>query len=49
MSTNTYTNAKVKLRGTQTLYTAPSAGTSIVKSIRVTIQTKQLTELFQFL
>ena len=36
MSTNTYTNAKVKLRGTQTLYTAPSAGTSIVKSIRVT-------------
>ena len=36
MSTNTYTNAKVKLRGTQSLYTAPSAGISIVKSIRVT-------------
>ena len=36
MSTNTYTNAKVKLRGTQTIYTAPTAGTSIIKSIRVT-------------
>jgi hypothetical protein len=36
MSTNTYTNAKIKLRGTQTLYTSPSAGTAIVKSIRVT-------------
>ena len=36
MSTNTYTNAKVKLRGNTTIYTAPSTGTSIVKSIRVT-------------
>jgi len=36
MSTNTYTNAKIKLRGTQTIYTAPVAGTSIIKSIRVT-------------
>ena len=36
MSTNTYTNAKVKLRGTQNIYTAPTAGISIIKSIRVT-------------
>ena len=36
MSTNTYTNAKTKLRGKTTIYTAPSTGTSIVKSIRVT-------------
>ena len=36
MTTNTYTNAKIKLRGTQTIYTAPVAGTSIIKSIRVT-------------
>ena len=36
MSTNTYTNAKIKLRGTLTIYTAPVAGTSIIKSIRVT-------------
>ena len=36
MSTNTYTNAKAKLRGNTTIYTAPSTGTSIVKSIRVT-------------
>ena len=36
MSTNTYTNAKVKLRGNTTIYTAPSTGTSIIKSIRVT-------------
>ena len=36
MSTNVYTNAKVVLRGLTTIYTAPSAGTSIVKSIRVT-------------
>ena len=36
MSTNTYTNAKVKLRGTQRIYTAPTAGISIIKSIRVT-------------
>lgn len=36
MSTNTYTNAKVKLRGTQSIYTAPTAGISIIKSIRVT-------------
>ena len=35
MSTNTYTNAKAVLRGNTTIYTAPSAGTSIVKSIRV--------------
>ena len=35
MSTNTYTNAKVILRGNTTVYTAPSAGTAIVKSIRV--------------
>ena len=35
MSINTYTNAKVILRGNTTIYTAPSAGTSIVKSIRV--------------
>ena len=35
MSTNTYTNAKVILRGNTTIYTAPSAGTSIIKSIRV--------------
>lgn len=36
MSTNTYTNAKTKLRGKTTVYTAPSTGTSIIKSIRVT-------------
>ena len=36
MSTNTYTNAKVKLLGRTTIYTAPSSGTSIVKSIRIT-------------
>ena len=36
MSTNTYTNAKVKLSGTQSIYTAPTAGISIIKSIRVT-------------
>ena len=35
MSTNTYTNAKVILRGNTTVYTAPSSGTSILKSIRV--------------
>jgi hypothetical protein len=35
MSTNTYTNAKAILRGNTTIYTAPSAGTAIVKSIRV--------------
>ena len=35
MSSNTYTNAKAVLRGNTTIYTAPSAGTSIVKSIRV--------------
>ena len=34
-TTNTYTNAKAVLRGNTTIYTAPSAGTSIVKSIRV--------------
>ena len=36
MSTNTYTNAKAKLSGNTTVYTAPSTGTSIIKSIRVT-------------
>jgi len=36
MSTNTYTNAKAKLGGNTTVYTAPSTGTSIIKSIRVT-------------
>tara|TARA_Y100000593_G_C4094284_1_gene230058 strand:- start:144 stop:512 length:369 start_codon:yes stop_codon:yes gene_type:complete len=36
MSTNTYTNAKAKLVGNTTVYTAPSTGTSIIKSIRVT-------------
>ena len=35
MSTNTYTNAKAVLRGNTTVYTAPSAGTAIIKSIRV--------------
>mgnify|MGYP000197290015 CR=1 FL=1 len=35
MSTNTYTNAKAVLRGNTTVYTAPSSGTSIIKSIRV--------------
>ena len=35
MSTNTYTNAKAILRGNTTIYTATSAGTAIVKSIRV--------------
>jgi len=34
-TTNTYTNAKAILRGNTTVYTAPSAGTSIIKSIRV--------------
>ena len=34
-TTNTYTNAKAVLRGNTTIYTAPSAGTSIIKSIRV--------------
>ena len=34
-TTNTYTNAKAVLRGNTTIYTAPSAGTSIDKSIRV--------------
>ena len=34
-TTNTYTNAKAVLRGDTTVYTAPSAGTSIIKSIRV--------------
>ena len=34
-TTNTYTNAKTVLRGNTTVYTAPSAGTSIIKSIRV--------------
>ena len=34
-TTNTYTNAKAVLRGNSTIYTAPSAGTAIVKSIRV--------------
>ena len=34
-TTNTYTNAKAVLRGNTTIYTAPSAGTAIIKSIRV--------------
>ena len=34
-TTNTYTNAEAVLRGNTTVYTAPSAGTSIIKSIRV--------------
>ena len=34
-TTNSYTNAKAVLRGNTTIYTAPSAGTAIVKSIRV--------------
>ena len=34
-TTNTYTNAKAVLRGNTTVYTAPSSGTSIIKSIRV--------------
>ena len=34
-TTNTYTNAKAILRGNTTIYTVPSAGTSIIKSIRV--------------
>ena len=34
-TTNTYTNAKAILRGDTTIYTAPSSGTSILKSIRV--------------
>ena len=34
-TTNTYTNAKAVLRGNTTVYTVPSAGTSIFKSIRV--------------
>ena len=34
-TTNKYTNAKAILRGNTTVYTAPSAGTSIIKSIRV--------------
>ena len=34
-TTKTYTNAKAILRGNTTVYTAPSSGTSIIKSIRV--------------
>ena len=34
-TTNTYTNAKAILRGNTTVYTAPSAGITIIKSIRV--------------
>ena len=34
-TTNTYKNAKAILRGDTTIYTAPSSGTSIIKSIRV--------------
>ena len=34
-TTNTYTNAKAILRGNTTVYTAPSSGTAIIKSIRV--------------
>ena len=34
-TTNTYTNAKAILRGNTTVYTAPSSGTCIIKSIRV--------------
>ena len=34
-TTNTYTNAKAVLRGNTTVYTAPSAGRSIIKYIRV--------------
>ena len=34
-TTNKYANAKAILRGNTTVYTAPSAGTSIIKSIRV--------------
>ena len=34
-TTNTYTNAKAVLRGNTTVYTAPSAGITIIKSIRV--------------
>tara|TARA_R110000824_G_scaffold186812_1_gene368039 strand:+ start:55 stop:426 length:372 start_codon:yes stop_codon:yes gene_type:complete len=34
-TTNSYTNAKAILRGNTTIYTVPSAGTSIIKSIRV--------------
>ena len=34
-TTNTYTNAKAVLRGNTTVYTSPSAGTTIIKSIRV--------------
>ena len=34
-TTNTYTNAKAVLRGNTTIYTAPSSGTAIIKSIRV--------------
>ena len=34
-TTKTYTNAKAVLRGNTTIYTAPSAGTAIVKSKRV--------------
>ena len=34
-TTNSYTNAKAILRGKTIVYTAPSAGTTIIKSIRV--------------
>ena len=34
-TTNKYTNAKAILRGNTTVYTSPSSGTSIIKSIRV--------------
>ena len=34
-TTNSYTNAKAVLRGNTTVYTAPSSGTTIIKSIRV--------------
>jgi len=34
-TTNSYTNAKAILRGKTTVYTAPSAGITIIKSIRV--------------
>ena len=42
MSTNTYTNAKAVLRGNSTVYTSPSAGTAIVKSIRVSNDDTQI-------
>ena len=34
-TTNTYKNAKAILRGNTTIYTTPSSGTAILKSIRV--------------